>query len=352
MDYARQPGLYVEAGSWSARSSKGTKSLTFSTIGISDPTFATLSSSDQVARLAAYSALGTNVGYVRFDAQWSQYETSRGTYDWSLLDTAVNNVANESDLQLLLILNGPCPSWSSHGGSGSASYPSGTTGQTEFAEFCTAVATRYADVSFFEIWNEPNGTQFWSSPSAANYTAVLKAAANAIRAANSNAAVISAGLSPETNSGGNIAPIDFLSGMYTAGAQSYMDAVGMHPYCWNLLPNTYASYSGWSQMNATSPSLRSVMTANGDSAKQIWITEFGGPTPTPVGAGYTTTQQATAYTQAIADGKAASWVGAFFCYEWQDVNTGDSSTEDNFGLLKSDGTTDKPAFTAVKNAIA
>ena len=31
-------------------------------------------------------------------------------------------------------------------------------------------------------------------------------------------------------------------------------------------------------MYQTSPSIRSIMVANGDSAKKIWITEFGAPT--------------------------------------------------------------------------
>jgi hypothetical protein len=328
--------------------------VTVPTIGISDPTFVSLSSAAQVSRLAAYSGLGANVGYIRIDASWDQYEgAGSGTYHWNLLDIAINNIATQSTLQTLLIMNGQCPSWSSYGGSRTTgdTYPSGSTGQSQFAAYCATAANRYKNVSFFEIWNEPNGTQFWGSPSAANYTATLKAAANAIRASNSKAAIISAGLSPEDGTGGSITPVNFLSGMYTAGAKGYMDAVGMHPYCYPNLPNAYALWSGWSQMNATPTSLRSVMLNAGDSATPLWVTEFGGPTATPVGVGYTTTQQATAFTQAIADAKAASYITGFFVYEWIDARSGDSNTEDNFGLVLSSGD-NKPAFTAVKNAIA
>src|SRR5947207_2526952 len=65
--------------------------------------------------------------------------------------------------------------------------------------------------------------------------------------------------------------------MYANGAAGSFDAVGWHPYNYPYGLG-YANWSAWSQMSETSPSARSLMTANGDGGKQIWATEFGAPT--------------------------------------------------------------------------
>ena len=58
------------------------------------------------------------------------------------------------------------------------------------------------------------------------------------------------------------------------------------------------------------------MTSNGDSAKQIWITEEGAPSEGPDGVGQAA--EASALTQAIADARSTSWIGALYMYSWQD----------------------------------
>ena len=75
----------------------------------------------------------------------------------------------------------------------------------------------------------------------------------------------------------------------------------------------------------------SVMASNGDSAKSVWITEFGAPTSGPDGVGQAA--QATALKQAIADAKNNSWIGAFYIYSWKDDGTGPTNDEDWFGML-------------------
>ena len=88
-------------------------------------------------------------------------------------------------------------------------------------------------------------------------------------------------MAPEISESGNISPIDFLSNIYRDGAEPYFNAVGIHPYSYAALPANFYNWSAWSQISNTTPSLRSVMIANGDTAKQIWITEFGAPTGGP-----------------------------------------------------------------------
>src|SRR5438552_3972917 len=73
-------------------------------------------------------------------------------------------------------------------------------------------------------------------------------------------------------------PIDFLLGMYANGAGGSFDALSHHPYE-RYFGIAYHPCSGWSQMQETNPSLRSIMTSNGDGAKKIRATEYGNQVP-------------------------------------------------------------------------
>jgi hypothetical protein len=221
----------------------------------------------------------------------------------------------------------------------------------QFATWAAEVAARYAPrgVRAFEIWNEPNRVGFWSpKPDPAAYTADLKAAYASIKHADPSAFVISGGLAPEANDGTNINAVDFLAAMYADGAQGSFDAVGYHPYSYPALPDSYQTWSGWSQMDQTSPSIRSVMTSNGDAAKQVWITEVGAPSSGPDGVGRAA--QAAALSQAIADARTTSWIGGLYVYTWQDQGNGPSNYVDWFGLLTARGIP-KPAYAAVAAAL-
>jgi exo-beta-1,3-glucanase (GH17 family) len=101
-------------------------------------------------------------------------------------------------------------------------------------------------------------------------------------------------------------------------------------------------------MAQTIPSIRSVMTSNGDSAKQVWITEVGAPSGGPDGVGQAA--QASALTQAVANARATSWIGALYIYTWQDAGTDPSTDEDWFGLMTAGGSR-KLAYTAMAAAL-
>lgn len=71
-------------------------------------------------------------------------------------------------------------------------------------------------------------------------------------------------------------PDTFLTQAYAAAAGSPMwDALAIHPYTQPVLPAAQlAIYGGW----AVVPTLRSIMIANGEGAKRMWVTEVGAPT--------------------------------------------------------------------------
>jgi LysM repeat protein len=115
----------------------------------------------------------------------------------------------------------------------------------DFANFLGGVAQ--LGVDGIEVWNEPNIDREWPNGqiSGGNYTAMLAAAYNAIKAANPNTLVISAAPSPTGFWGGTCqaAGCDdnvFIAQMRNAGAANYMDCVGMH-YNEGILPPTARS---------------------------------------------------------------------------------------------------------------
>ncbi len=103
-----------------------------------------------------------------------------------------------------------------------------------FAQFLGGLAAGGADA--IEVWNEPNIDREWPNGqiSGANYTQMLSAAYQVIKANNSSTLVISGAPAPTGAAGGagctaQLCNDDaFLSSMASAGAASFMDCVGIH----------------------------------------------------------------------------------------------------------------------------
>ena len=173
--------------------------------------------------------------------------------------------------------------------------------------------------------------------------------------------VLLGGLSPAANAEGNIAPVDFLSQVYAAGDRAYFDAVAFHPYSFPVLPLNPQPWNAWTQMATASSSLRSVMLANGDGEKKIWVTEYGAPTGGPGAstnngtlANYsaavdhvTEALQAQMMAQAVAAEETTTWMGPLFWYSYEDLGTSTGTIENFFGLLRHDGS-QKPAYPVLK----
>ncbi len=282
-------------------------------------------------------AQAAHAGWIRFDINWEAIQSGGpASYNWAPYDNVVKATIVRGMKVLAMIAY--TPSWAR---------PAGTSGKTpptnlaDYAKFAKTAVARYAPmgVHAYEVWNEPNIVNFWApAPDPARYTQMLKLAYPAIKGADPSATVVSAGLSPYGAYGEgdaqHINPLTFLEGMYANGAGGSFDALGWHPYNypWGL---GYFAWSAWSQMSQTTPSARSIMTARGDSAKQIWSTEFGAPT------GSTTRDLSeAAQAQLVTDSytllKGWSWAGPAFFYSYHDNGTNKLDVEQNFGILHFD----------------
>ena len=107
--------------------------------------------------------------------------------------------------------------------------------EQDFANWAAQLAAAGADA--IEVWNEPNIDREWQighiSPRA--YTNLLCTAYNAIKAANSGTAVISAAPAPTGSFGGGCQPnggncddAPWMAGLRDAGAANCMDYIGAH----------------------------------------------------------------------------------------------------------------------------
>ncbi len=304
------------------------------------------SESQQSATLEALYGIGLR--WVRVEANWSwiQY-AGPSSFDWSALDQEVGAII-AAGMHVDPLID-DAPQWARAGDSTVDSTQPASA--AAFATFAGEVAARYGamDVATYEIWNEPNIQAFWEpAPNPSFYTTMLVDSYAAIKAVQPYSTVISGGLAPATTDGTNFSPVDFLTQMYADGAKGSFDALGDHAYSYPALPDTYETWSGWSEIDQTSPSLRSVMTANGDTDTQIWITEVGAPSAGPNGVGLTA--QADEVTQAVQNAECSPWIGALFVYTYQDSATRDTATNpDYFGLVNADGSP-KPAWSALAAA--
>ena len=109
----------------------------------------------------------------------------------------------------------------------------------------------------------------------------------------------------------------------------------MHPYTYPALP-TDPTTASWSAFQQLTP-MRAVMVAGGDTAKLIWLTEFGAPTgtdPTSVTEAF----QAQTISVVLQTARDTAWLGPAFLYNIRDSGTDLTDREQNFGMLKRDFT--------------
>lgn len=215
------------------------------------------------------------VDTIRILLPWAGVEPADDTFDWSAVDRMVNS-ANANGIAVLATIN-TTPDWAAV--PGQQIYTAAPADIEAYGDFVSAVATRYqGKIADYEIWNEPNYEGFWEpAPDAAAYTALLKIAYNAIKAADPNATVIGASVAAvaEVPGGPAINPVTYLSQMYAAGAAGYFDALAFHPYQYAKAFSAQEGHAGVPFTQAQQ--LHAVMVANGDGHKKIWATEYGQP---------------------------------------------------------------------------
>jgi len=223
---------------------------------------------DLIGSLGNPGKVGARVTYY-----WSDIEPTPGNWQFTVYDALVKRAAS-GQIPLLGIL-----AYAMKRVAGAAASMQGNPWALSFcppddveafARFAATVVARYPAVLYWEIWNEPNTTNFWRpSPDPVRYVELLKRSYAAIKAANPKAVVVLGGLSPGTGSGqvNTMSAASFLEAVYQNGGKNYFDAVGFHPYNGGVSPDLYlADYV---------KSVHDVMKQYEDGNKEVWVTEIG-----------------------------------------------------------------------------
>ena len=234
-------------------------------------------------------------GWVKYLVPWKDIEKSKGGFDWYRLDKLILPYSEEKGLKVVARLDRQ-PDWTIGNIPPTAELTVVNTpppNLQDYFDFCGEIATRYKGrIHAYQVWNEPNLAREWGGnlPDPAGYVEMLAGCYKRIKAADPDAIVISAGISPTcTNNQYAMDDLQFLQGMYDAGAADYFDVLGAHAPGFDSLPSddpyTHAEEHGQPMMPdgkiCTSYAFRHVervrdlMVANGDGHRQIALMEMG-----------------------------------------------------------------------------
>ncbi|HEY76601.1 MAG TPA: hypothetical protein G4O00_10545 [Thermoflexia bacterium] len=259
---------------------------------------------------------------------WRDIEgTARGGFEWARTDYIVER-ARAHNLNILFRIDGlPLPDWVEPPADPSVPVP-----PAEFAHLCGALAERYrGQVQAYQVWNEPNLSREWAGqpPNPAGYVDLLRACYVAIKRADPDALVVSAGLAPTGTGPPEAMPdTEFLIQMYEAGASPYFDLLGVHAPGFRAPPETSPEEAAGNPEYGGQrffcfrhvEDLREIMVRYGDADKQIAILEMGWTTD-PIHPEYawfavTEEQKADYLVRAFQYAREhwRPWIGPMFVY--------------------------------------
>jgi hypothetical protein len=230
--------------------------------------------------------------WVKQEFAWREIEgAAKGRWQWETPDRIIDQI-EEHNLKVIIRL-GAQPGWASKGIDLPEIGPPDDL--QDFYDYVYAVASRYRGrIEAYQIWNEPNLAREWGGqpPRPEEYTRLLQVGYQAVKDADPQAIVISAGMAPTTRHDEAAMPDTyFLQGMYDAGARPYFDVLGVHAPGYKSPPEIDpAEVAGNPSLNNNDGApealrrvysfrrvedLRALMVENGDAEKKVAVLEFG-----------------------------------------------------------------------------
>jgi polysaccharide biosynthesis protein PslG len=301
-----------------------------------------------------------NVGWVKVQVSWKVHQPAPDRYDQDLfweLDqlisaAAANNVA-------VMIGVAKAPEWSRP----TTEHDGPPLDYAHFGAFMSYLANRYrGNVAAYELWNETNLQREWNGAplNAADFVRLVQVGANAARAADPQAIIISGAPAPTGIHDGVTAVDDriYFRAMVTAGIADVVDAIGVHPYGWANPPDASAAiFNSPAPSHNNHPSFffrdtlddyRAILEQAGYVDAPLWVTEFGwgsfermGESP-PAEAAFMAHvnewQQAEYVMRAFAMAGERPWLGPMILWNLNFAPTiGPQFSESGYSVLRADG---------------
>src|SRR3954468_13702371 len=183
---------------------------------------------------------------------WHEINTSQGVYNWTNFDRWMT-LAQQHNVEVVYTF-GRVPDWA-NGNQGTTIPPANLQ---YWDDFVRAVVTRSAGrVKYWEIWNEPNDTHFWTG-SVSTLVTMAQHAQQIIKSIDPNAVLVTP--SPTWTS---TSPNQWMASYLQGGGGQYADIIAFHGYV-NSSPESIDSLAA---------NMWSVMNANGQGSKPLWDTE-------------------------------------------------------------------------------
>lgn len=287
------------------------------------------------------------VGTLRINLPWGSVQSGPGDpYDWSRYDALIGSAAENGIRVFATVYSSP--TWAA----ATPEHP--PLGRLEeFGDFARAAAERYGSdgafwaenpelprlpITNWEVWNEPNRTEFWQpAPDPQQYLELLRAVSTAIKGADPEAQIVLAGLFFQPSPEDGIPLADFVPELYDAGGGDLFDAVAVHPYA--KTPD-----DALDSVQET----RRVMDRLGDTDKPIWLTEVGwasGGVPSGVTVGLERQAEYLTETfQLMSENRDRLGIAGVIWYSLTDIPGGDLWPY-HCGLFTLEGTP-KPSWDA------
>lgn len=189
------------------------------------------------------------IRWARAGFGWAAGEPEQGEYDFERFDATVES-AQRNGIGLIGLVMGT-PSWASTDGR-TISPP---RDYEAFGRYVEALTRRYRGrVDVWEIWNEPDISQFFTGTTE-EYATLLRTAYRAARRGNPDCLVMSAGLDGPGER--------FLVELAELGALEHCDIIGFHPYGGNPRIAEDRMRDVWRVLNFY------------EVRRPVWITEVG-----------------------------------------------------------------------------
>jgi hypothetical protein len=270
-------------------------------------------------------AMNLGMHWIRVDFDWYRIEPEQGRFQWEATDRIIAR-SRDLGMEVLATLAYTPPWASSNQGNPRISDPPAS--QNYWTDIVREATSRYGDqVLYWQLWNEPNLSQFWSGSMNQYRTDVLNPGAAVAKEHHPGCRIVCPGLANLGNWREWFEEI--------MRSKHLIDIINHHNYD----SDGREVILSLERDSIFNPSLRTLMKDLGVDDKPFWLTETGRRTEEG--------GQLEFYQDVVATLRTRTWVHRLFFFHYWD---GPGQGNGGFGIVNEDFTP-KPAYHFLKSVL-